>query len=147
MKAYFKTGLFFLLACSITTAASAQDNKEQDLDEAAVTMAVIPSYPLTALHSHTTGKAVIEVKINSKGVVIWAEGISGSPLLVGGAKYTARRWKFAPITNQKSIRIVRLTFVYHLVPRDTPAEELFAVFRPPYHVEITHALPDENPLP
>ncbi len=147
MKPYFTRALLVLLAWSINTSAGWQDDKDPRLNDPVVTMAVVPTYPLTALHSHTSGKAVIEVKINSEDSVISAEKISGPALLVGGAKYTARRWKFAAATDGRSARVVRLSFVYHLVPRDTPIEELSAVFRPPYQVEITHVLADETPLP
>jgi len=122
------------------------DQKDRaQLDEPVVTLAVVPTYSPTALHTHTSGEAVVEVKINSGGSVISAEGVSGSPLLIGGSKFAALRWKFASAS--KSVRTVRLTFSYHLAARDTPAEDLVAVFKPPYHVEITHVLPDESPEP
>jgi TonB family protein len=148
MKLHLKPVLLiFFFVFSINTHLYAQGNNEPRLDNVVVTLAVTPTYPLTALHTHTSGEAVIEVKIGSDGSVTSAKEISGSPLLVGGAKSTARRWKFAPATGGKTIRTVRLTFVYHLVPRDASVEDLVAVFKPPYHVEITHILPDESPLP
>jgi TonB family protein len=147
MKLHLKSVLLVFFALSINTYLHAQGNKEPRLDDVVVTLAVVPTYPLTALHTHTSGEAVIEVKIGLDGSVTSAKEISGSPLLVGGAKSTARRWKFAPATDGKTVRTVRLTFVYHLAPRDAPVEDLVAVFKPPYHVEITHILPDESPLP
>jgi hypothetical protein len=114
-------------------------------DQPALVSAVAPNYSATALYTHTSGEVVVEVKINLEGSVISAEGISGSPLLIGGSKFAALRWKFASAS--KTVRTVRLTFSYHLAARDTPAEDLVAVFKPPYHVEITHVLPDEPPEP
>jgi hypothetical protein len=149
--------ILFLLVVVATPPRSAQesadvhgaqvvrDQNDSKRDEPVVTLAVVPTYSPTALHTHTSGEAVVEVKINSEGSVISAEGVSGSPLLIGGSKFAALRWKFASAS--KSVRFVRLTFSYHLAPRDTPVEDLVAVFKPPYHVEITHVLPDESPSP
>jgi hypothetical protein len=152
--------ILFLLVVVATPPMSAQEStgvngaqakvrdlsdKTSPLDEPVVTLAVVPTYSPTALHTHTSGEAVVEVKINAEGSVVSAEGVSGSPLLTGGSKFAALRWKFA--SGSKGIRVVRLTFVYHLAPRDTPVEDLVAVFKPPYHVEITHVLPDETPMP
>src|SRR5882724_6674890 len=147
MKLNLKIALLVLVALGSNTAMRAQGSQEPRLEDVVVTLAVTPTYPLTALHTHTSGEAVIEVKIASDGSVTSAKEISGSPLLVGGAKSTARRWKFAPATDAKALRTVRLTFVYHLAPRDASVEDLVAVFKPPYHVEISHILPDESPLP
>lgn len=147
MESYVRTALLIALAWGASTIAHGQGNQESRLDNPVVTSAVVPTYPLTALHSHTSGEVVIEVKINSEGSVIAADAISGSPVLVGGARYIARRWKFAPATDGRVARTARLTFVYHLAPRDAPTEELFAVFKPPYRVEITRVLPDEERLP
>lgn len=147
MKLTLKIALLVLVILGSNSPSGAQANKEARVDGVVVTLAVTPTYPLTALHTHTSGEAVVEVKIGSDGSVTSAKEISGSPLLVGGTKSTARRWKFAPATDGRSVRTVRLTFVYHLVPRDAPVEDLVAVFKPPYHVEITHILPDETPLP
>lgn len=128
----------YVLSCAWVSAQVATD-------QLAVVLAVAPTYSSTALHTHTSGEAVVEVKINPDGSVISVEGVSGSPLLIGGSRSAALRWKFA--SGSKGVRVVRLTFVYHLAPRDTPVEDLVAVFKPPYHVEITHVLPDESPLP
>jgi len=147
MKLGLRIVLLVVVVLNSNGPSRAQGNKEPRLDDVVVTLAVTPTYPLTALHTHTSGEAVIEVKIGSDGSVTSAREISGSPLLVGGAKSTARRWKFAPATDGKTVRTVRLTFVYHLAPRDASVEDLVAVFKPPYHVEITHILPDETPLP
>jgi TonB family protein len=147
MKLHLKLFLLVFFAFSINTYLFAQGKNEPSSDSVAVTLAVTPTYPLTALSTHTSGEAVIEVKISSDGSVTSAKELSGSPLLVGGAKSTARRWKFARAEDGTIIRTVRLTFVYHLVPRDTSTEDLVAVFKPLYHVEITHILPDESPLP
>lgn len=50
-----------------------QTERASRLDEPVVTLAVGPTYSPTALHTHTSGEAVVEVKINSEGSVISAE--------------------------------------------------------------------------
>jgi TonB family protein len=144
MDYYVKAAMVLVLVFAVRVSTSGQEPKQQDLPT--VTTAVAPNFPLIALHSHTSGEIVIEVKINSEGSVTSAETVSGSQVLVGSGRHIAKRWKFAP-TKDKSIRTARLTFVYRLVPRDTPADELLPVFKPPYRVEVVHVLPDETPLP
>ena len=77
-------------------------------------------FPLIALHSHTSGETVIEVKINSEGTVTSAEAVSGNHM-VGSSRQIARVGS-SPPTKDKSVRTARLTFVYRLVLRDTPVD-------------------------
>ena len=127
--------------------ARAQEASKSVLDAPAVTVAVAPNYFPTALHSHASGEVVIKVKINSEGSVTSSTVVSGNHVLAAGSGQVARRWKFVPIASKDSVRTARLTFVYRLVPRDTPADELLPIFKPPYRVEVVHVLPDETPLP
>jgi outer membrane biosynthesis protein TonB len=144
MDYYLKFAVVLLLMLAVRGSAGAQEPQQQDVP--AVTTAVAPNFPLIALHSHTSGETVIEVKINSEGAVTSAEAVSGSQVFVGSSRQIARRWKFAP-KDKSRIRTARLTFVYRLAPRGTPADELLPIFKPPYRVEVTQVLPDERPLP
>jgi hypothetical protein len=122
MQSYFKTALLVFLALSINSGVRGQSNKEPQLDEPVVTLAVVPTYPLTALHSQTSGEVVIEVKIDSEGSVISADAVSGFPILVGGPIYCSSM-EVRTIKDRK-VRTVRLTFVYHLAPTGAPIEEM-----------------------
>lgn len=110
-------------------------------DQPVVVLAVVPNYSPLALSTQSSGEVLIEVRIDSKGSVTDARGISGKPILIGVSKYVARRWKFVPSENS-TVRTARLTFVYRLVPKRTPMEELLPVFKPPYRVEIAHVIPE-----
>lgn len=115
--------------------------------EPEVTMAVVPTYPLLALHAHNVGEVVLDLKINSDGEVITVEPVSGAPLLIGGSKSVARLWRFTPSADKASLRRARLIFAYRLVPRNTPANRIQPIFKPPYRMEIVRAMPDDSPLP
>ncbi|HJP94929.1 MAG TPA: energy transducer TonB [Pyrinomonadaceae bacterium] len=144
MNSYVKLGVLMLML-ALKGFTSGQEPKADDLP--AVTTAVAPNYFPTALHSHASGEVVVAVKIASDGSVTSSEAISGSAVLAAGSMQVARRWKFATMKDKNQIRSARLTFVYRLVPRDTPSDQLLPIFKPPYRVEITHVLPDETPLP
>jgi TonB family protein len=146
MKHHLRVVMLIVLVLTIEASTRAQEDREPVSTPPAVTVAVAPNYFLTALHSHASGEVVVEVRINSEGSVTSTEAVSGTPVLAAGSRQVARRWKFAP-ARDKSIRTARLTFIYRLVPRDTPVNELVAVFKPPYRVEIVHVLPDEERLP
>jgi outer membrane biosynthesis protein TonB len=136
--------MVLVLVFAVKASASGQEPKQQDLPT--VITAVAPNYFPSALHSHASGEVVVAVKIAADCSVTSTEAVSGNSVLAAGSMQIAKRWKFAP-TKDKNIRNARLTFVYHLVPRDTPADELLPIFKPPYRVEVVHVLPDETPLP
>src|SRR5712691_8290304 len=142
-KAAFLMALLFVVRAS----ARGQEANKPCPDQTAVTAAVAPTYPLIALSSHTSGELVVEVKIKWDGSVTSVQAISGSPVLAGGSNHVARLWKFAAAADRTGIRTARLTFVYRLVPKDTPTDQLLPVFKPPYRVEITHIVPDDKSFP
>jgi hypothetical protein len=116
-------------------------NAQVGEDQPVVVLAIVPNYSPLALSTQSSGEVLIEVRIDSKGSVTDARGISGKPILIGVSKYVARRWKFA-LSDNAGVRTARLTFVYRLVPKGTPLEDLLPVFKPPYRVEIAHVIPD-----
>jgi TonB family protein len=146
MEHNLRVVMLIVLVLAVKASTRAQEASQPVSTPPSVTVAVAPNYFLTALHSHASGEVVIEVRINSEGSVTSTEAVSGNAILAAGSRQVARRWKFAPAAD-KGIRTARLTFVYRLVPRDTPINELVAVFKPPYRVEIVHVLPDEERLP
>jgi hypothetical protein len=127
--------------------ARGQKTRETREDLPDVVIAVVPNYFPLALLSHTSGEVVSEVKINSLDAVTSADAISGNPVLVGGSRQVARRWKFVTISDQKRIRVAQLTFVFRLVAKDTSIDELFPIFKPPYRVEIAHVTSEERVSP
>jgi hypothetical protein len=147
MQYQWKALSLIVLVFSAGASAFGQGSRQSRQDLPIVVAAVAPNYFPLALSSHTSGEVVIEVKINSLGVVTSADAISGNPVLVGGSRQVARHWKFAAIGDRKRIRSTRITFVYRLVAKDTPIEELFPIFKPPYRVEIAHVISDERVSP
>lgn len=147
MKYQLRSPILLVLLLTAGGLALGQKTRETREDLPNVVIAVAPTYFPLALASHTSGEVLIEVKINSLGVVTSADAISGDPVLVGGSRQVARHWRFAAISDRKQMRTARITFVYRLVAKDTPIDELFPIFKPPYRVEIAHVTSDERVSP
>lgn len=147
MKSHMKAALIVILAFAVNTSIRGQGKGQSRNDQPEVILAVAPNYFPLALSTHTSGEVVVEVKINSEGVVTAVRRISGQPILIADSKYVARRWKFASTTDKNCARTARLTFVYRLVPKNTSIDDLLPVFKPPYRVEVAHVIPEEKPLP
>ena len=81
------------------------------------------------------GDVMIQVKIDSKGQVISAFGISGHPLLRSICEKHAKRWLFNKV-DKKSERTVTLTFTFTKAEKD---EDEGIFFKPPYTVEMVDA--------
>jgi TonB family protein len=105
-----------------------------------VVMAVAPIFPPVAVASNTSGRVVIEVQVDAKGTVSMAKIVDGDALFRQGKIYeaTARRWRFAAAKDGAGLRTARLTFVFKIMPNNTPSAELTSVFMPPYQVEVRH---------
>ena len=110
-------------------------------DEPEVIVAVAPLFPAIAAAAKAKGDVVVEVKINSKGVVTSSTAVAGHPLLRAVCQIASRRWKFVPLTNEFKDRSVRLTFSFHILEKEAPEIETTPVFMPPYRVEVTRTKP------
>lgn len=125
-------------AIIVATTMLVEHPKGLTFDQPAVVSAVAPAYPVLAVASNTSGKVEVEVEVNVTGEVTSVRTIDGHLLLRQAAENTARRWRFAPDAGTLKARIVVLTFVFRIMPKDTGAEELTPMFIPPYQVEVRH---------
>lgn len=103
-------------------------------------LAVAPIFPPVAVASNTSGRVVIEVKVDAEGTVSTAQIIDGDTLFRQGKIFeeTARRWRFAAAKDRAGLRTAHLTFVFRIMSKNTPSAELTSVFMPPYQVEVRH---------
>jgi TonB family protein len=104
----------------------------------AVRSAAAPVYPPIAITANTSGDVQVAVIIGKTGDVTASAAISGNPLLHRAAVEAAKRWKFEKRNDEAR---VELTFSFRMVPMDTSAEDMTAVFMPPYHIEVRAKLP------
>ena len=56
-----------------------------------------PPYPAIARAGRISGTVEVEVVVDESGKVIWAEAVSGHPLLMQSAVAAARQWVFEPM--------------------------------------------------
>ena len=144
MKSPRFIALFLLLSVSLFaqhTVAKSDGPKSSIDEQPAVVSAVAPYFPPIALAAHATGKVIIEVKINAKGVVATTKAVSGHPLLQKACENTAKRWRFAESKDSQSVRTARLTFIFsYLENKPTEGEHDLITFTPPYQVELSKSL-------
>ena len=113
----------------------------ESADQPEVIAAVAPVFPAVAAAAKAKGDVVVEVKINSKGLVTSSTAVAGHPLLRAICQIVSRRWKFVPSTDASKERSVRLTFSFLILEKDAPEIETTPVFMPPYRVEVTRSKP------
>jgi TonB family protein len=99
----------------------------------AVEEAVAPTYPAAAVEGGIAGTVTVEARISEAGTVVSAAIAEGHALLRQACLGAARLWRFSA---QPASRDVKLTFLFRLMPNNTPEAQLGAVFRPPYTVEV-----------
>jgi TonB family protein len=107
--------------------------QSNSLTSVAVRLAAAPVYPPIALTAHASGDVQVALIIGKTGDVTAAAAVSGNPLLHRAAVEAAKRWKFERLDDEAR---VELTFSFRMVPVDTLAEDMTAVFMPPYHLEV-----------
>jgi TonB family protein len=56
-----------------------------------------PAYPAIARAARASGTVAVEIVVDESGKVIWAEALSGHPLLMKSAVEAARQAEFAPV--------------------------------------------------
>jgi len=129
------TGSVLLIGWTPNSYVLAQSRAPQVLE------AIPAVYPLIALAAKASGRVVVEVQINSKGLVKEVRTVEGTGVLSAAAEQSARRWVFSA-TDSKETRIVKLIYDFRIIPYDTPPIELLSVFRPPLAVEIRGKPPE-----
>jgi hypothetical protein len=111
-----------------------------------VMRAVAPVFPAVALAARAEGAVTVDTTINSSGDVVNARiaEVVG-PVAIYHQKWyeqLAREWRFSS-SNSRSSRLVRVKFIFRLMPTGTPPQELGAVFSPPYEVEVRAERPTD----
>jgi TonB family protein len=122
-------------------------SKSDCCDIPAVLKAVPAKYPDVALATGLQSEVLIKVTVGEDGNVADTELLKGIALLNPSAKKAAREWKFAPTVERvvgepRRRRTAFLIFLFRIMPRDTPPEELESLFVPPYTMEIKGERPE-----
>lgn len=106
-------------------------------DEPIVITAVAPIYPPVAKAGLITDDVIVEGSVHPSGVFITTNVVQGHKVFHQAAKNAAKRWRFEPYKLPASgeFRTARLTFLFRIMPAETPEAELLPVFYPPYKVE------------
>ncbi len=115
--------------------------------EPAVVAAVAPVYPFGASVAGASGDIYVDVEVGRDGKVVSVGGRGGPEALRRAAEEAAKRWQFAPATDARQGRKVRLTFSFRHLPPNALNSDATPVFYPPYRIEVRHAIEVFSPPP
>ena len=106
-----------------------------------VVQAVAPVFPPLAVAAAQDGTVLVDLHIDAKGAVETLQIVEGPKLLHRVVEIAARRWMFSTAETKMATRLVRISFIFKLVPQKTSSEEILPIFRPPYQVEVRTRFP------
>jgi TonB family protein len=128
----------------LTTSGGAKgQGQDSALEQPRVVRAVAAIYPHIAAVAGASGTITVDLEIYSTGAVKSVRLVNGLKILGKAAEQSASRWVFTPASESGSLRSVRLTYVFKLMPSSAAPEDLSAVFDPPFRIEVRAALPRE----
>jgi hypothetical protein len=136
MKSYLTHLITAIVVTFSSILISAAMTKAQSIDHLALVKATAPRYDPVLVIANISGTSIIEVKINSRGVVTAARSIDGNKDLNESAAISARRWVFNQVNEDTGERTAKLTFVFRIMPKDTTTDDLAPIFMPPYQIEV-----------
>lgn len=136
------TVVILALAFASYVLTQAVKSRASSADQLEVVTAVSPLYPPVAKAGLITDDVVVEGSVHPSGVFITTRVVQGHKVFHKAAEEAARRWRFEPYTRPADgkFRTARLTFLFRIMPAETPEAELLPVFYPPYKVEVRCAI-------
>jgi len=134
-------GLSVILTALWTSASGTESIQGQ---QPVVVEAVAPAYPIFLGNPNPSGRVDVRVQLNEEGRVTEAHAINGHPLLQLVAEPAAKRWRFEPTISNAQSRSALITFLFNIMPKGTPAEQMTTIFSRPYQIEVRR-LPFERP--
>jgi TonB family protein len=141
MKAYIGLSTLASIVTLLPMNGALIGRTQQASQPPAVVQAVAPSYPRIAATAGASGTVIVEAKIDTRGAVTSVNTVGRITVLAKAAENSAKRWIFAA-DESSNARVVRLTFVFKIMPRATPGDELLPIFMPPYSIEVRTTVPE-----
>jgi hypothetical protein len=92
---------------------------------------VAPSYPPAAKATGVAGEVLIKIKIDKEGNVVFAEALSGHPLLRSGCRQAAQGWTFS---RDESVNEREVTLVFSFTGYSE--RDIKTLYRKPNRIEI-----------
>ena len=145
IKMFSNKAISFLICISFSIVITVSGNVQHQADYITPVKAIAPGYPPLALAAKISGTVIVEVKIDSTGIVKTTMIVKGPKLLHKAASVAALRWRFNPSNSNVSERKVNLQFTFTLLPKNSSSEELLPIFFPPYHIEVREDTSRINP--
>lgn len=104
-----------------------------------VVEAVAPAYPIFSGIPDPSGRVDVKVELDEEGRVSAAHAINGHPLLQLVAEPAAKRWRFEPTISSVRSRSALIAFLFRIMPKGTPADQMTTIYTPPYQIEVRRA--------
>jgi TonB family protein len=113
-KAFQVGGVLAVAALFLGQSAKADAGHHYTEEDVHILQKVAPTYPTIAHQIHLSGTVILDMDVAEDGSVDGASVVSGNPILSNGAVTAAKRWKFAPVTEDgKPVKAtVRVAFKF-----------------------------------
>jgi hypothetical protein len=105
-------GLLFLGLLCWANSLGACFNWGFSEDTPVATNVTKPAYPPIAVVNNINGTVLVDVRIDSRGIVRKAWCVSGPALLRKSSEEAAKRWRFNCVKTTSGMRSARLSFIY-----------------------------------
>ena len=105
---------------------------------------VSPVYPDVMILTKVSGKVIVSIKVNKKGEVTEAKFIQGIKSLGKISEKAAKSWIFNS-SQMNATRNGKLTFIYKLIPADSPYNEANIIYFSPFTMQIKGKLIEIEP--
>jgi hypothetical protein len=141
--------LFLTIICLLFVSPSLGQNKKSpkiyENDSNLIPQIIVsPVYPDVMIQTKVSGKVIISIKVNKKGEVTEAKFIQGVKSLSRISENAAKSWVFNSSV-KNATRTGKLTFIYKLIPADSPYSEANIIYFSPFTMEIKGKLVEIEP--
>jgi len=87
---------------------------------------------------------LFEAQVNARGIVTSVHPVGRTTVLAKAAENSAKRWLFGPTDESNNTRVVRLTFLFKIMPHDTPATNCPPIFHATLRIEVRATVPKDR---
>jgi len=138
MTVITKMLISILTALAISCTANGQNSPPKPVK------LVAPSYPEVMVLTKVAGNVILSLSVGSDGNVKKVHFIDGVRPRAKISEQAARKWIF-PQTKRRSLRRVRVTFLYTLLPSTANIDEEGTFYYEPNYVELRARKVDVRP--
>ena len=104
-KSHLIARLFCLFLLLLSVPVIASEIPQQPTGARKIVHHIVPSYPLLAKSTHTSGAVKLNVTVDRNGTPKTIEVVGGNPVLVKAAQDSVNKWKWVPAETDTTERV------------------------------------------